>query len=98
MKSREALKVLAEVSESQWGMVTSAQANGRGVSHMNLTRLTESGDLVRLSHGVYKDAGAPGGVGTPVCEGCQDCPCLHQLPNRRPCGGSHQFLHRPGAP
>ena len=53
--------MLAEVSESQWGMVTSAQANARGVSHMNLTRLTESGDLVRLAHGVYKDAGAPGG-------------------------------------
>ncbi|MFT0847691.1 type IV toxin-antitoxin system AbiEi family antitoxin domain-containing protein [Actinomycetaceae bacterium L2_0104] len=60
MKSREALKVLAEVSESQWGMITSAQANTRGVSHMNLTRLTKSGDLIRLSHGVYKDAGAPG--------------------------------------
>ena len=61
MKSREALRVLAEVSESQWGLVTSAQANARGVSHMNLTRLSESGDLVRLSHGVYRDAGAPGG-------------------------------------
>ncbi|KRC60942.1 hypothetical protein ASE14_08270 [Agromyces sp. Root81] len=53
--------MLAEVTESQWGMVTSAQASARGVSHMNLTRLAESGDLVRLSHGVYKDAGAPGG-------------------------------------
>lgn len=53
--------MLAEVSESQWGMVTAAQASARGVSHMNLTRLTESGDLVRLSHGVYRDAGAPGG-------------------------------------
>ncbi|WNM25962.1 type IV toxin-antitoxin system AbiEi family antitoxin domain-containing protein [Demequina capsici] len=42
-------------------MVTSAQASVRGVSHMNLNRLTESGDLVRLAHGVYKDAGAPGG-------------------------------------
>jgi hypothetical protein len=61
MKSREALRLLAEVTGSQWGMVTSAQANARGVSHMNLTRLTESGDLVRLSHGVYKDPGAPGG-------------------------------------
>lgn len=61
MKSREALRVLAEVSESQWGMVTSAQARARGVSHMNLTRLTESGDLIRLSHGVYRDAGAPSG-------------------------------------
>lgn len=28
---------------------------------MNLTRLSESGDLVRLSHGVYRDAGAPAG-------------------------------------
>lgn len=62
MKSRQALRVLAEVSESQWGMVTSAQASARGISHMNLTRLTDSGDLVRLSHGVYKDAGAPGGL------------------------------------
>lgn len=53
--------MVAEISESQWGMVTSAQANAHGVSHMNLTRLAESGDLVRLSHGVYKDAGAPGG-------------------------------------
>ncbi len=61
MKSRKALRVLAEVSESQWGMITSAQARARGVSHMNLTRLTESGDLVRLSHGVYKDGGAPSG-------------------------------------
>lgn len=61
MKSREALRALAEVSESQWGMVTSAQASARGVTHMNLTRLAESGDLVRLSHGVYKDSGAPSG-------------------------------------
>ncbi|GAA1759796.1 type IV toxin-antitoxin system AbiEi family antitoxin domain-containing protein [Agromyces humatus] len=61
MKSRDALRALAEVSASQWGMVTSAQASARGVSHMNITRLAESGDLVRLSHGVYRDAGAPGG-------------------------------------
>lgn len=59
MKSRSALRILAEVTESQWGMVTSAQAIARGVSHANLTRLTSAGDLVRLTHGVYKDAGAP---------------------------------------
>lgn len=59
MKSREALKVLAEVTESQWGMVTSAQVLAMGVSNMNLTRLTEAGDLIRLAHGVYKDAGTP---------------------------------------
>lgn len=59
MRSREALRVLAEVTESQWGMITSAQSRARGVSHMNLTRLTESGDLIRLAHGVYRDAGTP---------------------------------------
>jgi hypothetical protein len=59
MQSRESLRTLAEVTESQWGMVTSAQAGARGISHMNLTRLTESGSLVRLAQGVYRDAGAP---------------------------------------
>lgn len=59
MKARDALRVLAEVTEAQWGMVTSAQARARGVSPMNLTRLTEAGDLTRLAHGVYRDAGTP---------------------------------------
>ncbi|HXH35997.1 MAG TPA: type IV toxin-antitoxin system AbiEi family antitoxin domain-containing protein [Plantibacter sp.] len=59
MKSRESLRALAEVTQSQWGMVTSAQAGARGISHMNLTRLTESGSLTRLAQGVYRDSGAP---------------------------------------
>lgn len=59
MKAREALRVLAEVTESQWGMVTSAQARARGVAPMALSRLAESGDLTRLAHGVYRDSGAP---------------------------------------
>ncbi|MGK9147717.1 type IV toxin-antitoxin system AbiEi family antitoxin domain-containing protein [Plantibacter flavus] len=59
MKAREALKNLAEVTESQWGMATTAQAGARGISPMNLSRLTEAGDLVRLAQGVYRDAGAP---------------------------------------
>ena|SRR5680860_85920 len=62
MKARNALRELAEMSASQWGMVTSAQAATRGVSRLDLSRLTESGDLVRLAHGVYKDAGAPSGA------------------------------------
>jgi predicted transcriptional regulator of viral defense system len=62
MKSRAALRELAEMSASQWGMVTSAQAVTRGVTRLDLSRLTESGDLVRLAHGVYKDAGAPSGA------------------------------------
>lgn len=62
MKARDALRELAEMSASQWGMVTSAQAATRGVTRLDLSRLTDSGDLVRLAHGVYKDAGAPSGA------------------------------------
>lgn len=62
MKARDALRELADMSASQWGLVTSAQAAGRGVSRLDLSRLAESGDLVRLAHGVYKDAGAPSGA------------------------------------
>ncbi len=61
MKARNAIRELAEMSASQWGMVTSAQAAMRGVTRLDLSRLTEAGDLVRLAHGVYKDAGAPSG-------------------------------------
>lgn len=59
MKSRNALRELATLSASQWGMITTAQAGARGVSRLDLARLAGSGDLVRLAHGVYRDAGAP---------------------------------------
>ena len=62
MKARIALRELAEISASQWGMVTSAQAAVRGVSRLDLSRLTKAGDLLRLAHGIYKDAGAPTGA------------------------------------
>lgn len=60
MKSSDALRLLAELSSSQWGMVTSAQGSMRGVTRLDLSRLAEAGHLVRLAHGVYMDAGAPG--------------------------------------
>ena len=59
MKTSEARRVLAELTESQWGLVTSRQALARGVSHMQLTRFVEANDLTRLAHGVYRDSGAP---------------------------------------
>lgn len=59
MKSRDALRILADVSVSQWGLVTSAQAAARGVDRLSLSRLAQAGDLERLAHGVYKDPGAP---------------------------------------
>lgn len=59
MKSRDALRALAEITAGQWGMVTTAQADMRGVSRLDLSRLTEQGHLLRLAHGLYADAGAP---------------------------------------
>jgi hypothetical protein len=61
MNSREALRRLADVTSTQWGLVTSAQAAARGVGRLELSRLTQSGHFVRLAKGVYKDSGAPGG-------------------------------------
>lgn len=61
MKSGEVRRTLAEITGSQWGLVTSRQALARGVSHMQLSRLADTGDLVRLAHGVYRDGGTPSG-------------------------------------
>jgi hypothetical protein len=58
MRSVNALQKLAELSQSQWGMVTAPQAASLGVSRLMLARLADSGHLRRLAHGVYKDAGA----------------------------------------
>ena len=60
MKSMEALRILAELTSYQWGMMTSAQASMRGITRLDLSRLAEAGHLNRLAHGVYMDAGAPG--------------------------------------
>lgn len=61
MKSKDALRVLAEVTAYQWGMVTSAQASMHGITRLDLSRLAADGQLERVAHGVYKDAGAPTG-------------------------------------
>ncbi|GAA3599651.1 type IV toxin-antitoxin system AbiEi family antitoxin domain-containing protein [Klugiella xanthotipulae] len=59
MKLIGALREIADVTASQWGMVTAAQANMLGVTRLALSRLAEAGHLERLAHGVYRDAGAP---------------------------------------
>ncbi|RII99126.1 MULTISPECIES: type IV toxin-antitoxin system AbiEi family antitoxin domain-containing protein [Clavibacter] len=61
MKSLDALPRLAQLTASQWGMVTTAQAESAGVSRMQLSRLTQRGLLERLVHGVYRDAGSTPG-------------------------------------
>jgi hypothetical protein len=52
------IKTLTEISTTQWGLITTAQAEEAGVSRLKLSRLVERGLLVRLAHGVYRDAGA----------------------------------------
>ena len=59
MKALEATRLLEELSASQWGMVTTAQAAAHGVPRLDLSRLCQSGHLERLAHGIYRDAGAP---------------------------------------
>lgn len=61
MRSKDALRLLAEVTAYQWGMVTSAQASMHGITRLDLSRLAADGQLERVAHGVYKDAGAPVG-------------------------------------
>lgn len=59
MKQTNTLRVLAGLTSSQWGMVTSAQASTSGITRLELSRFAASGHLVRLAHGVYRDAGTP---------------------------------------
>jgi hypothetical protein len=49
---------LSEISASQWGLITTAQAEQVGISRVKLSRLTKSNQFIRLAHGVYRDAGA----------------------------------------
>lgn len=50
---------LADLAESQWGLLTRRQAEASGVSPATITRLARSGALDRVAHGVYRFAGAP---------------------------------------
>ena len=59
MRSAEALRLLAELAASQWGMMTTAQAASIGVERLDLSRLSRAGHIERLVHGIYRDAGAP---------------------------------------
>ncbi|MFI5623334.1 type IV toxin-antitoxin system AbiEi family antitoxin domain-containing protein [Nocardioides sp. NPDC051685] len=59
MKASQAAVTVAEVTSSQWGLVTAAQARMHGVTRLDLSRLASAGHLVRLAHGVYKHAGVP---------------------------------------
>lgn len=51
---------LAGLAEDQWGLLTRRQAEAAGVSPATLQRLSmQDGPLERMTHGVYRLAGAP---------------------------------------
>jgi len=60
MKAIQALRVLTDLTASQWGLVTTAQAARIGVGRLEMSRLTQMGHLERLDHGVYRAAAVPG--------------------------------------
>lgn len=53
------MRELGRVAELQWGLVTTPQAAGVGVSRLWLSRLASAGALERVAQGVYRVAGAP---------------------------------------
>lgn len=57
MSAANKLKLLAEVSVGQWGLVTTAQAEGAGIDRLSLSRLSQAGHLERVRQGVYRDTG-----------------------------------------
>lgn len=50
---------LGAVAERRWGLISTAQAEIVGVSRTQLSRMAAAGALERVSHGVYRMAGAP---------------------------------------
>lgn len=50
---------LADIAQSQWGLITSAQARSVDISPQQLARMHHDGMLQRLKHGVYRLAGTP---------------------------------------
>jgi predicted transcriptional regulator of viral defense system len=59
MKPSEALLEIQDLASSQWGLVTSSQAQELGVTKSQLARFATQGYLERLRHGVYAVSGVP---------------------------------------
>lgn len=59
MKSLDALNILNDLSASQQGVFTAAQARGLGIERLALSRLEAHGQIERIAHGVYRSCAAP---------------------------------------
>lgn len=60
MRRPELERLVGELAQAQWGLLTAAQARGVGVSRVQLNRLVQDEMLIRLAHGVYVLRGATG--------------------------------------
>ena len=59
MKALDALNILNDLSASQRGVFTAAQARSVGVDRLALSRLESNGQIERLFHGTYRSCAAP---------------------------------------
>ncbi len=59
MKTIEAIRIINDISASQRGLFTAAQAQAFGVERYVLSRLESIGNVERLAKGVYRMGGAP---------------------------------------
>ena len=59
MKTVEAIRILNDISFSQKGLFTAAQAKAVGVERYTVSRLEKLGNVERLAKGVYRMGGAP---------------------------------------
>lgn len=53
------LRELSQLTADQWGLITSRQAAGLGISRVKLSRMASRGVLERLAHGVYRTSSTP---------------------------------------
>lgn len=58
---KDELEAIDDLASTQWGLVTTAQLEARGVSRLQTSRMAARGQLRRIRHGVYAVAGAPSG-------------------------------------
>ena len=56
MPNRDDIQRVFELAASQWGLFTTAQANGEGASRTQLSRMAERGRIEPASYGVYRMA------------------------------------------
>jgi hypothetical protein len=54
-----ALAAVSELAASQWGLLTTAQAERQSITRLHLARLTDAGVLERVDRGVYATASSP---------------------------------------